>query len=126
MSLLNSGSALSSGLNVYGSSGISPRAFAGSWLGDLRLGIWVGLFAQAVLSPVLRRRHKRPMRFGALGVIIAETGIFCLRDMPPVPDASAWYAQAPLLGYAVLAGLTMYAARLAAGSGTSSGGVTQV
>jgi len=61
------------------------------------------------------------MRFGALGVIIAETGIFCLKDMPPMPDVSAWYAQAPLLGYAAFAGLTFYAARLAVGSGPSSG-----
>src|SRR5579864_8176328 len=84
------------GERLYTSSGFTPRSLAGLWLGDLRLGAWIALLAMAVLVPVFRFRRKRNLRFGTLGIIIAETGVFCLRDMPAVPDASAWYAQAAL------------------------------
>jgi hypothetical protein len=118
-------------LPVIGSSsasdayGLTLRALIGIWLGDLRLGTWVGLFGLGILMPIAGRRRNRHMRFGALGVVIAETGIFCLRDMPPVPDASAWYAQAPLLGYAAFGVLTVYAVRLAVGKGAGTVGVSQ-
>ncbi len=105
-------------------SGLTPRALAGIWVRDLRIGVWIGMCALAFIL-LFGRRRNRKMRLSALG-IIAETGVFCLRDIPPVPDASGWYAQAPLLGYTAFAVLTIYAARLAAGSGPSPGGVTQV
>jgi len=109
---------------TYDTSALTLRGLAGLWMADLRLGAWIGLLALACSTPLMGLRRRRRMRFGALGVIIAETGIFCLKDMPAVPDASAWYAQAPLVGYAALVLLTVYAARLAAGPGRASG-VTQ-
>jgi hypothetical protein len=90
----------------------TPRTLAAVWLRDLRLGAWIGLLFLTMLTPLLRMFPRR--RGGVLAVIIAETGLFCLRDMPAVHDVSTWYAQAPLLGYAALAWLTIYAARLAA------------
>jgi hypothetical protein len=99
------------GEKIYYSSGLTLRDLAALWLNDLRLGVWFGLLALAFIIP-LRSRFKRRFRFGALAIIVAETGLFCLKDLPPVPDASAWYAQAPLLGYGALAALTIYAARL--------------
>jgi hypothetical protein len=90
----------------------TPRTLAAAWLGDLRLGVWIGLFFLTVFTPLLRMLPRR--RGGVLAVIIAETGLFCLRDMPAVHDVSTWYAQAPLLGYAAYVWLTIYAARLAA------------
>ena len=99
-------------------SGLTLRSLAAIWMGDLRLGVWVGLGMLALLSPLFGLRRKRRMRAGALGVVIAETTLFCLRDMPPVPDTSAWYASAPIVGYLVFAALAAYAARLAVGSGS--------
>lgn len=125
-SLLSRGVALRGMQNAYNPSALTPRVLAGIWLADLRLGAWVGLFAMALLMPIFALRRKRRMRFGALGVVIAETGIFCLRDMPPVPDVSAWYAQGPLLGYAAFAALAVYGARLAVGSGPGLRGPSQV
>ena len=106
--------------------GLTLRALAGIWLGDLRLGAWVGLFFLTLMTRVFGWRRNRQMRFGALGVVIAETGLFCLRDMPSVPDVSAWYAQAPLLGYAAFGLLAIYAVRLAVGKSPGMGGATQV
>jgi hypothetical protein len=100
------------GEKIYTSSGLTLRDLAGLWLRDLRLGVWVGLLGMAFIIP-LRSRFKRRLRIGAVSVIVAETGLFCLRDLPPVPDASAWYSQAPLIGYGVLAAAAIYATRLA-------------
>ena len=94
----------------------TPRALAGIWLGDLRLGVWIGLSFLMLLVPLLGLLGKKRIRRGALAVVIAETVLFCLKDMPAVHDVSDWYAQAPLLGYAALALLTVYGARLATGS----------
>jgi len=69
-----------------------------------------------LLVPLMGLLGKKRIRRGALAVVIAETVLFCLKDMPAVHDVSDWYAQAPLLGYAALALLTVYGARLAAGS----------
>lgn len=125
INLIGSAAALLSGEKICDSSGFTPRELAGLWLGDLRLGTWIGLIALASFIPLIGRRRKRRMRFGALGIVIAETGMFFLKDMPAVPDASAWYAQGPLWGYAALAVLTVYAARLVVQSGRTSGSVTQ-
>src|SRR5438045_2668945 len=111
---------------TWDSSGFTPRALAAIWVRDLRIGVWIGMFALAFLLPLFGHRREPRMRLGALAIIVAETGLFCLKHIPAVPDASGWYAQAPLLGYAAFAALTIYAARLAAGSGPSPGGVTQV
>ena len=100
----------------------TPRALAGIWLGDLRLGVWIGLSVLMLLVPLMGLLGKKRVRRGALAVVIAETVLFCLKDMPAVHDVSDWYAQAPLLGYAALALLTVYGARLAAGSGLRSSG----
>jgi hypothetical protein len=94
----------------------TPRALAGIWLGDMRLGVWIGLSLLMLLVPLMGLLGKKRIRRGALAVVIAETVLFCLKDMPAVHDVSDWYAQAPLLGYAALALLTVYGARLAAGS----------
>jgi hypothetical protein len=104
---------VSVGEKIYTHSGLTLRDLAGLWLSDLRIGIWVGLLVLAFIIP-LRSRLKRRLRVGAVAVIVAETGLFCLKDLPPVPDASAWYAQAPLIGYGALAAAAIYAARLAA------------
>ena len=100
----------------------TPKALAGIWLGDLRLGVWVGLSLLMLLVPLMGLLGKKRIRRGALAVVIAETILFCLKDMPAVHDVSDWYAQAPLLGYAALALLTVYGARLAGGSGLRSSG----
>ena len=100
----------------------TPKALAGIWLGDLRLGVWIGLSLLMLLVPLMGLLGKKRIRRGALAVVIAETVLFCLKDMPAVHDVSDWYAQAPLLGYAALALLTVYGARLAAGSGLRSSG----
>jgi tRNA A-37 threonylcarbamoyl transferase component Bud32 len=99
------------GEKIYVSSGLNLRDLAGLWLSDLRIGIWVGLLVLAFIIP-LRARFERRLRVGVVAAIVAETGLFCLKDLPPVPDASAWYAQAPLIGYAALAAAAIYAARL--------------
>jgi hypothetical protein len=109
-------SLLSSGGKMYSTSGFTPRALAGLWLVDLRIGAWIALLAMSILVPISRFRRKRNMRFGTLGIIIAETALFCLQDMPAVPDPSAWYAQAALFGYAAIAAAIVYAARLSAKS----------
>jgi hypothetical protein len=124
ITLASSNSPLAGGRSASAAEG-TLRALAGIWLGDLRLGAWVGLFFLTLMTRVFGWRRNRKMRFGALGVVIAETGVFCLRDMPSVPDASAWYAQAPLLGYAAFGLLAIYAVRLAVGKGAGAGGVTQ-
>ena len=113
-------------LRIYDFSGLTLRSLSAIWLGDLRLGVWVGLAALALLTPLFALRTKRRMRFGALGIIIAETGLFCLRDATPVPNASAWYSQTTILGYLAFAGLAVYAARLAVGSGSSAAGTSQI
>jgi len=82
----------------------------------LRLGVWIGLSVLMLLVALMGLLGKKRIRRGALAVVIAETVLFCLKDMPAVHDVSDWYAQAPLLGYAALALLTVYGARLAAGS----------
>ena len=101
------------GERIHHSSGFTLRDLAALWLSDVRLGVWVGLVAGVFVIP-LRSRIKRRLRVGAVAIIVAETGMFCLKDLPAVPDASAWYAQAPLLGYGVLAAVAIYAARLSA------------
>jgi hypothetical protein len=100
----------------------TPKALAGIWLGDLRLGVWIGLSLLMLLVALLGLLGKKRIRRGALAIVIAETVLFCLKDMPAVHDVSDWYAQAPLLGYAALALLTVYGARLAAGAGLPSSG----
>jgi hypothetical protein len=99
------------GEKIYVSSGLNLRDLAGLWLSDLRLGIMVGLLFLAFIIP-LRSRFKRRLRIGAVAAIVAETGLFCLKDLPPVPDVSAWYAQAPLIGFGAMAAAAIYAARL--------------
>ena len=83
------------------------------------MGIWVGLLAMAFIIP-LRSRFRRRLRIGAMAVFVAETMIFFLKDIPPVPQTAGWYAEAPLLAYSAVAALALYAARLAAGTGAST------
>jgi serine/threonine protein kinase len=111
LNLLTMALTLSAGEKIYASSSLILRDLAGLWLSDLRIGILVGLLFLAFIIP-LRSRFKRRLRFGAVAAIVAETGLFCLKDLPPVPDASVWYAQAPLIGYGALAAAAIYAARL--------------
>jgi Protein kinase domain len=119
MNLLQTVPLLGAGEKLYTTSGLTSRGLAGLWLTDLRTGAWVALLALTVITPLSRFRRKRKMRFGVLGIVIAETGLFFLKDLPGVPDVSAWYAPAPLLGYAALAAVTLYGARLSAGSPSS-------
>jgi hypothetical protein len=97
-----------------GPTGFTLRGLAGLWLGDLRIGLFFGLLAMLLILPVALRLRKP--RVGVLAVIVAETGIFALRDLPPITDFSSWSAQAPLIGYVLLAAFTLYSARLATGA----------
>jgi len=101
-----------------GPSGFTPRGLAGLWLGDLRIGLFSGLLAMLLILPFVLRLRKKAARFGVLSVIVAETVIFALWDLPPITDFSSWSAQAPLIGYVLLAAFTIYAARLATGAGS--------
>ena len=96
----------------------TPKALAGIWLGDLRLGVWVGLSLLMMLVPLMDRGKKDTP--GALQLPLRDV-LFCLRYAGGARRFD-WYAQAPLLGYAALALLTVYGARLAAGSGLRSSG----
>jgi hypothetical protein len=93
------------------------RRLAGLWLNELRIGLFIGLLAMLLIIPVpLRWRNKG--RSGVLAVIVAETPIFSLRDLPPIADLSSSSAQAPLIGYVLLAAFTVCSARLATGAGS--------
>jgi serine/threonine-protein kinase len=106
------------GSTPNGPSGFTLRGLAGLWLGDLRIGLFLGLLAMLLIIPFVLRLRKKAPRFGVLSVIIAETGIFALRDLPPFADFSSWSALAPLIGYFLLAAFTLYSARLATGAGS--------
>ena len=69
------------GEKIYVSSGLNLRDLAGLWLSDLRIGIWVGLLVLAFIIP-LRARFERRLRVGVVAAIVAETGLFCLKDLP--------------------------------------------
>ena len=71
-----------------------------------------------LIIPVALRLRKKKARFGVLSVIVAETGIFAILDLPPITDFSSWSAQAPLIGYGLIAAITLYSARLATGAGS--------
>ena len=102
-----------------GPTGFTLRGLAGLWLGDLRIGLFIGLLGMLLIIPVVfRLRKRRKVSHGVLSVIVAEIGIFALRDLPPITDFSSWSAQAPLIGYVLLAAFTLYAARLATGAGS--------
>jgi hypothetical protein len=83
----------------------------------LRVGLFIGFLAMLLIIPVGLQLRKKA-RFGVLSVIVAETGIFALLDLPPITDFSSWSAQAPLIGYVLLAAFTLYSARLATGAGS--------
>jgi Protein kinase domain len=82
-----------------GPTGFTPRGLAGLWLGDLRLGLFFGLLGMLLILPIALRFRKTKTRFGVLAIIVAETGFFAIRDLPPITDFSSWSAQAPLIGY---------------------------
>ena len=106
------------GSTPSGLTGFTLRGLAGLWLGDLRIGLFIGLLAMLLIIPVALRFRKKKSRVGVLSVIVAETGLFALADLPPISDFSSWSAQAPLIGYALLAAFTLYSARLATGAGS--------
>jgi Protein kinase domain len=106
------------GATPSGPTGFTLRGLAGLWLGDLRIGLFIGLLAMLLIIPLGLRLRKKKARFGVLAVIVAETGVFALRDLPPISDFSSWSAQAPLIGYALIAAFTLYSARLATGAGS--------
>ena len=102
------------GSPTIGPTGFTERGLAGLWFGDLRIGLFIGLLAMLLTTPIALRLRKK--RFSVLAVIVAETGIFAILDLPPITDFSSWSAQAPLIGYVLLAAFTLYSARLATGA----------